>query len=299
MRMVVTGRTGQVATALAEKAEATGTELIMVGRPEMDLADPASIRRAIVTARPDVIVSAAAYTEVDKAEREPDLAFAVNAEAPAVLARTASDLDVPIIHLSTDYVFSGEKDAPYVETDEPDPISIYGRSKLEGERRVAQATSRSAILRTAWVYSPFGSNFLKTMLLLAEGRDLIRVVSDQYGQPTSALDIAAGVIQIAQRLTGAPDRRLHGIFHLTGKADASWADFAEAIFRGLAARTGRVVAVERISAADYPAAVKRPVNSRLSSEKLRDNFGLVLPDWRHSTEVVLDRLLNNSTGGLR
>jgi len=294
MRIVVTGRTGQVVTALAEKAFDAGIELVALGRPELDLTDAASVRRTIEGARPDVIVSAAAYTDVDGAEAEPELAFAINAAGPASLARTAGSLGVPIIHLSTDYVFSGDKATPYAETDRPGPISVYGRSKLAGEQRVADATPRHVILRTAWIYSPFRSNFLKTMLRLAEGQNSVRVVADQFGQPTSALDIATAVLTVGQRLVVDPDRSLRGVFHVTGRADATWADFAEAIFHGLRTRTGKVVAVERIGTADYPTRAKRPANSRLSSEKLRDVYGVVLPDWRHSTEMVLDRLLGNS-----
>lgn len=299
MRMVVTGRSGQIATALAEKAPEAGFELVAVGRPEFDLADLSSIPGAIEGARPDVIVSVAAYTAVDKAENEPDLAFAVNADGPAALARSAARLGVPIIHLSTDYVFSGNKTTPYVEADEPGPVSAYGRSKLEGERRVALATPNHAILRTAWVYSPFGSNFLKTMLRLAEERDLVRVVADQHGQPTSALDIADAVLAIAERLVRDPDRGLRGIFHMTGAGEATWADFAETIFLGLRASTGKAVAVERIDTAHYPTAARRPANSRLSNVKLREVYGLALPAWRSSTEVVLGRLFGNLEEGTR
>ncbi|WP_416357721.1 dTDP-4-dehydrorhamnose reductase [Aureimonas phyllosphaerae] len=291
MRIVVTGRQGQVVSALLERGPAAGVDIVALGRPDLDLADAASIRAAVSAARPDAIVSAAAYTAVDKAESEPDLAFAVNAEGPAALAAVAAELGVPIVHLSTDYVFSGEKTDPYVESDPTGPVSVYGRSKLEGERRVAQAQPNHAILRTAWVYSPFGANFLKTMLRLGETRDAVNVVADQHGTPTSALDIADAVIAVARRLAADPDPSLRGTFHLTGSGEATWADFAKAIFTEREARTGKRVTVGRIGTADYPTPARRPANSRLSGEKLGRVYGLVLPDWRVSTKAVLDRLL--------
>lgn len=294
MRIAVTGRQGQVVTSLIERGPAAGVEIVAVGRPELDLADPASIRRALETVRPDAIVSAAAYTAVDKAESEPDLAFAVNGEGAGAIAEAASALGVPVVHLSTDYVFSGDKPEPYLETDPTGPVSAYGRSKLEGERRVAAAAADHAILRTAWVYSPFGANFLKTMLRLAETRDVLRVVADQQGQPTSALDIADGVIAVVRRLASDGDPALRGVFHMTACGSGTWADFAEAIFDRLHARTGKAVSVERITTADYPTPARRPANSRLDNTKLSETYGIILPDWRASTEVVLNRLIDDN-----
>jgi dTDP-4-dehydrorhamnose reductase len=291
MRIAVTGTKGQVVTALIEKASQTGVEIITVGRPQLDLAVPDSVQAALRAARPDVIVSAAAYTAVDKAESEPELAFAVNAEGAGAVAEAAAVLGVPIIHLSTDYVFGGDKAKPYVETDPTGPVSVYGRSKLAGEIKVAAATANHVILRTAWVYSPFGANFLKTMLRLAETRDTLKVVADQHGQPTSALDIADGVIAVARSLASDKDPALRGVFHITASGHGSWADFAEAIFAGLKARTGKTVTVEHITTADYPTPARRPTNSRLDSDKLLQAYGIVLPDWRVSTKAVLDRLI--------
>jgi dTDP-4-dehydrorhamnose reductase len=294
MRIAVTGKQGQVVAALLETAPRAGVEIVALGRPELDLARPGSIRGALAAARPDVIVSAAAYTAVDKAESEPGLAFAVNAEGAGAVAEAAAALRVPVVHLSTDYVFAGDKPEPYLETDATGPVSVYGRSKLEGEHRVAAATADHAILRTAWVYSPFGANFLKTMLRLAETRDVLRVVADQQGQPTSALDIADAVIVIARRLAADADPALRGIFHVTAAGQATWADFAEAIFAGLRARTGKPVSVERITTAEYPTPARRPSNSRLDGSKLRQTYGIVLPDWRASTETVLSRLIDTT-----
>lgn len=291
MRIAVTGKQGQVAQALLERGPAAGIEVAAAGRPELDLADPASVERALFALRPDVVISAAAYTAVDRAESEPEVAMAINGQGAGAVASAAAKLGVPVVHLSTDYVFDGTKASPYLESDPVGPVSVYGRSKLEGERQVAAANPDHAILRTAWVYSPFGANFVKTMLGLAEAHETLRVVADQKGQPTSALDIADGVIAIARRLRDDPDQRLRGVFHMTGAGEASWADFAETIFAGLRRRTGRVVSVERISTADYPTAAKRPANSRLANDSLRQIHGLVLPDWRRSTEDVLDRLV--------
>ncbi|RIY02839.1 dTDP-4-dehydrorhamnose reductase [Aureimonas flava] len=291
MRIVVTGREGQVVSALRERGPLAGVEIVALGRPELDLADPASVRRAILAAEPDAVISAAAYTAVDKAESEAELAHAVNAEGPGALAAAAAERGVPVVHLSTDYVFAGDKAGPYTEDDATGPVSVYGRTKLEGERRVAAAQPDHAILRTAWVYSPFGANFLKTMLRLAETRDAVNVVADQHGTPTSALDIADAAIAVARRLRADPDPALRGVFHLTGSGEATWADFAEAIFAERAARTGRPVAVGRIGTADYPTPARRPANSRLSGDKLARVHGIVLPDWRLSTRAVLDRLL--------
>lgn len=293
MRLVVTGKQGQVVTSLLERGPAAGVEVIALGRPELDLTDPASVRAAIAAAAPDAVVSAAAYTAVDKAESEPDQAFAVNAQGAGAVAEAAAALGVPVIHLSTDYVFAGDKDSPYLESDPTGPVSVYGASKLAGEQAVAAATANHAILRTAWVYSPFGANFLKTMLRLGESRDLLRVVADQRGTPTSALDIADAVISIARRLKDDPAPDLRGVFHLTGGGEGTWADFAEVIFARLKDKSGREVKVERITTADYPTPARRPANSRLSTIKLQSSYGIVLADWDVSTRSVVDRLLAN------
>lgn len=291
MRLAVTGKQGQVVTSLLERGAAASVEVIALGRPELDLADPASVKAAIAAAAPDVVVSAAAYTAVDKAESEPELAFEVNEVGAGAVAEAAAVLQVPIIHLSTDYVFAGDKADPYLESDPTGPVSVYGASKLAGEKKVAAATGNHAILRTAWVYSPFGANFLKTMLRLGASRDMLRVVADQRGTPTSALDIADAVITVARRLKTDPDPALRGVFHLTGGGEGTWADFAEVIFASLETRTGRGVAVERITTADYPTPARRPANSRLSNNKLQLSYGVKLADWDVSTRSVVDRLL--------
>lgn len=291
MRIVVTGKEGQIARSIAALGPRMGVEIVAVGRPELDLAAPGSILPALTAARPDAIVSAAAYTMVDRAETERDLAFAVNGAGVGAVAEAAARLGVPLLHLSTDYVFDGRKPAPYVETDPADPVCVYGASKLEGERRAAAAAGDLAIFRTAWVYSPYGVNFLKTMLRLGETRDRLAVVADQHGCPTAAEDIAHALILAARRMVRDSDGRYRGIFHLAGAGEASWAAFAEEIFRAAEAYGRGPVEVVAIPSDQYPSPVTRPANSRLSSRKLAHVYGLELPDWRLSTRKVVETLL--------
>lgn len=295
MRMVVTGREGQVVRSLLERAPVASVEVVPLGRPELDLAGPeAAIVRAIEAADPDVIVSAAAYTQVDKAEAEPEAAFAVNERGARVVAQAAHRLGVPLLHLSTDYVFDGAKDDPYVEEDRTGPGTVYGASKLAGEQAVLAEHSNSAILRTAWVYSPFGTNFVRTMLRLAAEREEVSVVSDQHGNPTSALDMADGIFSIARNLIRRDDPALRGIFHIAGSGDTSWAEFAEEIF-AVSGRLGTQTArVRDLSTADYPTAAKRPANSRLDCGKLEREHAVRLPDWRSSLQRVVPRILQLS-----
>lgn len=291
LRIAVTGKEGQVARSMQALGPEMGVEIIAVGRPEMDLSDPASVRAALEAARPDVIVSAAAYTAVDKAETEQDLAFAINGAGAGSVADAAASLGVPVLHLSTDYVFDGSKSARYLESDPTGPTSAYGASKLEGEARVAAATADHAIFRTAWVYSAHGANFLKTMLRLGETRDTLSVVADQHGCPTSAEDIARAMILAASRMASDRDEKYRGIFHLTGSGEANWADFAREIFRAAEGHGRKPVEVISITSDQYPSPVKRPANSRLSGEKLERVYGIVLPDWRVSTAKVVGTLL--------
>ena len=294
MRLVVTGNEGQVVRSLVERACTTAFEIVPLGRPELDLAAPASdIEAAVIRARPDVLVSAAAYTKVDQAETDEELAFLVNERGPRALASAARSVGCPIFHLSTDYVFDGRKSSPYVETDETGPTGVYGASKLAGERAVLEETDNSVVLRTAWVYSPFGANFIKTMLRLASERNEVAIVADQRGNPTSALDIADGILRIATNLRKGAREEQRGIFHMTGAGDASWADFAEAIFAASAEAGGPVARVKPIRTEDYPTAARRPANSRLDSGKLARIHGVSLPDWHVSMKEVVSRLLQS------
>lgn len=296
MRIVVTGTEGQVDTALQVLGEAMGHDIIRLGLPEIDLAKPETLSAPIRAARPDVIVSSAAYTAVDKAESEQALAQAVNGDGPGEVARIAADLNIPILYLSTDYVFSGDKPMPYVEDDATGPVGVYGQTKLSGEIQVAGATPNHVILRTAWVYSPYGRNFVKTMLRLGETRDEVGVVADQRGSPTYAPEIARAVLTIAERVVADADPALRGVFHLTGQGETHWAGFAEAIFAGSAARGGKAVKVIPIATTDYPTPARRPANSRLNSEKLSKIYDLRLDPWHVSLEDCLTRLLGAPAG---
>lgn len=293
MRIAVTGKTGQVVTSLIERGAPAGVTIIPLGRPELDLARPASVASAVTGARPDVVVSAAAYTAVDKAESDEEAAFAVNATGAGAVAVAAQALGVPVIHLSTDYVFDGTKPTPYVESDEVSPLGVYGRSKLAGEHAVLAAAPNAVILRTAWVYSPSGANFVKTMLRLAKTRDELGVVADQIGNPTGALDIADAVLTVSRRLHEAPQDAPRGIFHMTGSGEGSWADLATAVFAASAAQGGPSARVRPITTADYPTPAARPANSRLSSDRLAQAYGLRLPDWRVSVASVVARLIKD------
>ena len=290
MRIVVTGRDGQVAQSLAERAVGGPHEVVFLARPELDLADPQGAAQAITAARPDLVVSAAAYTAVDKAESEPDLAMTVNGEAPGAIARAAAAAGAPVIHLSTDYVFDGTLDRPYREDDLVGPVGSYGRSKLAGEQAVAASGADHLILRTAWVYSPFGANFVKTMLRVAATREEITVVADQRGCPTSALEIADAILNLANRWMAGEQNGWNATYHLAGTGETHWADFARAIFAESAARGGPSAHVRNIATSDYPTPASRPANSRLTTDRLADAFGLRLPPWPQSLAAVVARL---------
>lgn len=292
MRILVTGKSGQLVQSLAERAPGFGAEIITLGRPGFDLADARRGVALVAEVRPDLIVSAAAYTAVDKAESEPELAFAVNAEGPRLLAEAAAGIGVPVIQISTDYVFDGTKSAPWTEADVPAPVSVYGASKLAGEQAVLAASPRNLVIRVGWVYSPFGANFAKTILRLAGERDVLRVVGDQVGGPSSALDLADGVLTVGRNVLAEPDRDdLRGVFHMGAGGEASWADFAGEICAWLALRTGRTVVVEKITTGEYPTKARRPANSRLDSSRLSRAHGFRMPPWRASVAPVLERLI--------
>jgi dTDP-4-dehydrorhamnose reductase len=301
MRIVVTGCQGQVVRSLAERSPAHGHDIVALGRPALDLTgDADAIVAAIEAERPDVVVSAAAYTAVDKAESEPELAFAINERGAAAVARAAWKLAVPLIHLSTDYVFDGNKASPYVEEDATGPTSVYGASKLAGERAALAEHANSAILRTAWVYSPFGANFVKTMLRLAAEREELGIVADQIGNPTSALDIADGIMTLAENLIRGSEAAFRGIFHMVADGEATWAEFAETIFAASEEAGGPSALVKHISTSDYPTPARRPANSRLDCAKLARIHGARLPHWRTSTRDLVRRLVHapEQTGNL-
>lgn len=276
MRILLTGRNGQVGWELLKALSPLG-EIVAPDRAQLDLRDPSRTREAVRAANPDVIVNAAAYTAVDQAESEREAAFAVNSAAPGVLAEEAKKSGALLVHYSTDYVFDGAKAAPYVEEDAPNPVNVYGASKLAGERAVAAAGCRHLILRTSWVYGPRRGNFMLTMLRLARERPELRVVDDQVGAPTSSLAIARATAQLLR--PGA-----HGTYHLSAAGHTSWCGFARAIL----ARAGIATPVTAIRSEDYPTAARRPRNSRLNCARLRADFGLTLAPWEEQlAEVTL------------
>ncbi len=299
MRIFVAGQSGQVACSLRElAAKRDDLTLYTAGRPDFDLTNPASVHAAIVHFHPDLVINAAAYTAVDGAENDEEAAFAVNAAGTEVLAKVAAMLDIPFFHISTDYVFDGTKPDAYVEDDPAGPTGVYGRSKLRGEILALEANSKTAIFRTAWVYSPFGKNFLKTMLKLAESRDELGVVADQIGNPTYAPDIAQALLSIAGKITSDGwQEKFGGIFHMAGTGETSWHGFAKAIFDAGAKHGHPSPTVNSLTTADYPTPAKRPGNSRLNCDKLAAIFAVRLPDWRESTHKCVNRLFEGNELG--
>ena len=279
--ILVFGRTGQVACALARHAP-QGT--VFLGRDRADLTDPAACAAAIAAYRPTAVINAAAWTAVDQAETQEDIAALVNAAAPSAMARTCTDRGIPFVHISTDYVFDGAGSAPFRPDDRTVPLGAYGRTKLAGEQGIRAAGGTHAILRTSWVFSSDGTNFVKTMLRLSETRDRLGVVADQVGGPTPAAAIAAAVLNIAAQLAADPAKS--GTYHLAGAPDTSWADFARAIF----AQAGRDVAVDDIPASAYPTPARRPANSRLDCTTTHETFAIARPDWRAGLKQVLKEL---------
>ena len=301
MRVLVAGRTGQLALALLARLPRDGHAVESREAPDLDLTDPASVRRAVAEGfageGPEVVVNAAAYTAVDRAETERDLAFAVNEAGPGLLAAATAARGIPLVHISTDYVFDGGEGAPYAEDAPTGPLGVYGASKLAGERAAVAANPRTAILRTAWVCSPDGSNFVRTMLRLAETRDEVGVVADQHGAPTFAADLADAIARMLPRLVAAPaGDAAFGVFHLTGAPHATWHDFAEAIFAGAAARGRRVPRLRAITTADYPTPAARPADGRLDCARIARIHGIPAPDWRASLSACLDTLIGPLPG---
>jgi dTDP-4-dehydrorhamnose reductase len=290
MRIAVTGFKGQVAASLLERA-GEDVAIVALARPEVTLEDRVAVLKGIARARPDVVINAAAYTAVDKAESEEWLAIQVNGKGAGHVAEAAANIGAPLLHLSTDYVFDGTFDRPYREDDPPNPTGVYGRSKLIGETLAAERCPNSVILRTAWVYSPFGTNFARTMLRLNETKDEVGVVADQLGNPTYALDIADALLAVARRIREDTSPGLRDVFHMTGSGETTWADFAEAIFGYAAACGRRQTRVKRIATADYRTSARRPANSRLDNAKLKRIYNIELPDWRASLADCMARLI--------
>ena len=296
--IAILGASGQIGQALQRAAANRRVPLILAGRPDVDFENKASLHAFFATHRPALVINAAAYTAVDKAETQAHAARVANSDGPAILAELCQSHGAALIHLSTDYVFDGATLQPYVESDPCRPLNVYGATKAAGEEAVRSALGRHCIIRTAWVYSSAGQNFLNTMLRLGSERDVLRVVADQHGAPTCADDIAQTLLDMAPRLMANNESApVWGTFHLTASGATTWYGFAEEIFR-LAHQAGRrVPRLEAISAADYPAAAVRPKYSVLDTTKLAQTFGFKLPDWHSSLAACFDRLQTTCVEG--
>ncbi|CAM5518061.1 dTDP-4-dehydrorhamnose reductase OS=Pseudomonas fragi OX=296 GN=rfbD PE=3 SV=1 [Pseudomonas fragi] len=285
LKILISGKTGQVAVELQKHLAGLG-ELIVLGRDVLDLSQPDQIRAQVRAHKPDLLIIAAAHTAVDQAENEPELAFAINAIAPGVFAEEAAALGIPLIHYSTDYVFDGRKPAPYTEDDATNPLGVYGKSKLAGELAIAASGAQHLILRTSWVYSTHGKNFLLTMQRLLQERSELRVVADQIGAPTWAGTIAQSTRALIERWQSG-DAAAWGTYHLTASGETSWFGFTQAIAGHLTAQGKACATLEPIPASAYPTPAARPQNSRLDCSKLAREWGVTQPDWEAALSACL------------
>ena len=285
MRILISGKHGQVSSELQKRLGAMG-ELVVPGRDQLDLAQPEQIRQQVRRVRPDLIINAAAYTAVDKAQSEKAAAFAVNAQAPGILAEEAAALGIPLIHYSTDYVFDGRKGAPYTETDATNPLGVYGESKLAGEQAITAVQGKHLILRTSWVYSTHGHNFLLTMQRLLQEKPELRIVADQIGAPTWAGTIANSTLALIERWQ-AGESGAWGTYHLSAQGETSWFGFAQAIGEALREQGKPCAHLLPIPSSDYPTPAARPLNSRLDCSRLLREWGVSQPDWQTALRKCL------------
>ena len=285
MKILINGQHGQVSQELQRHLSHLG-ELVVLGREQLDLAQPEQIRQQVQRIRPDLIINAAAHTAVDQAESEPQLAFAINASAPGILAEQALELGVPLIHYSTDYVFDGSKPAPYTEDDAPNPLGVYGKSKLAGEQAISAVQGQHLILRTSWVYSTHGRNFLLTMQRLLQEKPEMRIVADQIGAPTWAGTIARGTLALIERWQ-AGNAGAWGTYHLTAQGETSWFGFAQAIGAALREQGKPCANLLPIPSSAYPTPAARPLNSRLDCSRLQREWGVSQADWQTALRECL------------
>ncbi|WP_338479219.1 dTDP-4-dehydrorhamnose reductase [Pseudomonas trivialis] len=285
LKILITGQHGQVSQALQQQLQDLG-ELIVLGRDQLDLANVDQIRQQVRAHLPNLIINAAAHTAVDQAESEPDAAFAINAIAPGVLAEEAKALDIPLIHYSTDYVFDGSKPAPYTETDATNPLGVYGQSKLAGEQAIAAVGGKYLVLRTSWVYSTTGKNFLLTMQRLLQEKPHMRIVADQIGAPTWAGTIANSTRALVERWQ-AGQAGDWGVYHLTAQGETSWFGFAQAIAEHLQAASKACAELEAIPSSAYPTPARRPLNSRLDCSRLQQQWQVSQPQWQDALRECL------------
>lgn len=297
-KVLILGHSGQVAHALREALPRAGHTVEALGRDRLDLGDPEAAKTAVLARRPEIVINAAAYTAVDKAETDAQSAKALNEDGPAAAAAAAAEVGAVFIQFSTDYVFDGSQGRPYTETDQTSPLGVYGVTKRNGELAVAAANPRHLILRTSWICSPVGTNFLKTMLRLAGEREEIGVVADQRGTPTFAADLAdatVGLLAVLER----PYAEHFGMFHAVSQGDTTWFGFAQAIMEESAALGGPSCRVRPIATNDYPTPARRPADSRLNSDRLKTVYNVTLPEWRVSLRTCLRDMLKSRTQGTR
>ena len=292
-RILIVGAAGQVGRELQRSFAGAG-EILLWDREELDLAVEEQVRNMVRSTKPDLILNAAAYTAVDRAESEPDVAFAINAQAPRILAEEAALRNILLVHYSTDYVFDGTKNGPWLETDQPNPLNVYGKTKLAGEEAIQNVGSKYLIFRTSWVYGPHGNNFLLTMLRLARDRDELNIVDDQIGAPTTSIALADATRSIVDGVNSGTFGRLEnwaGVYHMTCAGSTSWFGFTRAILAGTAnLRNGKQLQVNPIPTKSYPTPAKRPGNSLLSNEKLNSRFAVRLPSWESALQQAIEQL---------
>ncbi len=290
MKILVLGTPGQLGHELMRGVWPEGLTVAGVGYPDFDMGVEADVRRVMAEHAPDLAVNATAYTAVDKAESDRGAAFAINRDGPLYLARDCAMRGIPLVHVSTDYVFDGTKKTPYLEDDPINPLNVYGESKAAGEQAVRETWARHVTLRTTWVYAAHGANFVKTMLRLGTEREELGIVADQVGAPTAAADLAAAIIKIVPQIIGRTDAPW-GTYHFTDAGVTTWAGFAERIFQRMERQTGRRPRLKGIATSDYPTPARRPANSRLDCSKIRAAFGVAAPPWEESLDLVLDELM--------
>ena len=290
MKILIIGSNGQLGWELCQRGKPHGFDIIPLDIPEFDITDPGAVKKSINQPGVSLVVNAAAYTAVDKAESEPKKAFAINCDGPADLAASCNEAGIPLVHISTDYVFDGTREEPYLETDPLSPLGVYGKSKAEGETIVRSLLTDHIIIRTAWLYGIHGNNFVKTMLALGKEKETLRVVADQYGCPTSAADLAEAILTIAEQIKERPDIPW-GTYHYCGKGKTTWHGFAEKIFE--LAKQYNLFSIKKVipvTTAEYPTPAKRPLNSVMDCSMLTKNFGILPAPWQESLERMLRQL---------
>ena len=295
MKVLVIGARGQLAIALKEVATFQQVNVTTLGRPELDLVRPKSIRSAVKRLEPQIVINTAAYTAADEAEEHADLAYALNRDGAHDVAKVCAETNTPLIHISTDYVFDGSARRPNSEVDCTIPLNVYGMSKLEGERAVSESIEQHVILRTAWVHSPFANNFVKTILSMTENQHEIRIVNDQIGNPTYAPHLATGILEMCRQITRRESKTSPwGTYHLTGSGEATWYELAREVVERSRSLGGPTTRLRAITTREYPTKAIRPADSRLDCSKCQDAFGIKLPEWRSGVADCVKRLLTQS-----